>query len=141
MNPLKAFALGCAVILIVALSSVLKYHMEGAYIRHHANKEKVVNELPPLTEDEFKQVQEYLREQKRKREENRPEPQGDYQWDGGYSFNGGFGEYQALFFKGKKIGGMFAPGSGFPNEYHSFSEDGGVGKKCEPPVPHLKPKN
>lgn len=97
-------------------------------------------ELPPLTEEDFKKVQEHFREQKRLREKNRPEPQGDYQWDGGYSFNGGRGEYQALFFKGKLIGGMFAPGSSYPNEYHQFSEDGGVySEKSEPPVAHRLP--
>lgn len=96
-------------------------------------------DLPPLTDEEFKQLQEYLKEEKRKREENRPSPQGDYQWEGGYVMNGGFGMYQPLYYKGKMIGGLFAASTRFPNEYHRFSPDGGVyPEKSSPPV-ELRP--
>lgn len=92
-------------------------------------------EIQPLTDEEFKALQDELRRRKEEAERNKPAPQGDYQWSGGLSFNGGFGEYQALYFKGKKIGGLFVGDSSFAGEYHRFSEDGGVfGVKSDPPV-------
>lgn len=102
--------------------------------------EKIMdNELPPLTDDEFKAIQEELRRREEEAEKNKPAPQGDYQWAGGTSFNGGFGEYQALKLKGKLIGGLFVEGSSWPGEYHRFSEDGGVyPEKSDPPV-ELRP--
>jgi len=92
-------------------------------------------ELTPLTEAEFELVKEEFRRLDRLRIENRPPPQGEYQWDGGLSFNGGFGSYQALYYNGKKIGGLFTD-KPYTGEYRPFSEDGGVCKPCDPPVTH-----
>lgn len=102
-------------------------------------QEQPVAELPALTDAEFKRLQDYLRNAKAQREKNRPAPQGEYQWEGGYVFHPAFGEYQPLYHKGKTIGGLFAAGTKWANEYHKFSEDGGVSSvKSDPPV-ELRP--
>lgn len=87
-----------------------------------------------LTEAQFEKIKEDLRKQKEDGIKNRPAPQGDYQWEGYFKFNGGFGQYQALYFKNKVIGGLFK----YDGKYHEISPDGCVGKICEPPVP-LRP--
>lgn len=98
----------------------------------HSRGEEMTD-LPAITPEEFEQLKEAMRAYRKWCDDNKPPPIGDYQWEYGY-LNGGFGGYTALFYKGKKIGGLFEAGS-FANEYHRFSEDGGVySEKSMPPV-------
>ncbi|HQR07025.1 MAG TPA: hypothetical protein PLN21_09395 [Gemmatales bacterium] len=130
----KNVLLASGLVLLTILCLWIKYRVDGTMVRHHMG-----DSPPALSEDEFKQMQDYLREQKRLREKNRPAAQGDYQWEGGYVFHPAFGEYVPLYYQGKKVGGMFGPDTRWPNEYHKFSEDGGVSSlKSEPPVPFTK---
>lgn len=94
--------------------------------------------IEPLTDEEFKQLQDWFRKELGERNKNRPPAQGEYQWDGGYAWHAAFGLYQPLYHRNKRIGGMFAADSRWPNEYHAFDEHGGVyPERSSPPVPHL----
>lgn len=130
---IKKVLIAIGLVLLATVCFWAKYRIDGMMVRHHMG-----DQPPALTEDEFKRLQEYLRDQKSLREKNRPPAQGDYQWEGGYVFHPAFGEYVPLYYQGQKIGGMFAPDTKWPNEYHRFSVDGGVySEKSNPPVPFI----
>lgn len=89
--------------------------------------------LAPLTPEEFEAAKEEFRRLEKLRIENRPPAQGDYQWDGGFLFDGSLGEYQALYFNGRKIGGMFVN----DGKYYCFSPEGYRMNASVPPVEHV----
>lgn len=145
-KPLRVANGWAAILLLFTIFSCDAQSQEARRLRrvgwqpvYQQVQEKHITELPALSDSEFKRLQDYLRNAKAQREKNRPAQQGDYQWEGGYVFHPAFGEYQPLYYKGKGVGGLFAPGTKWANEYHRFSEDGGVfSTKSEPPV-ELRP--